>query len=114
MFGATEIAATDKDSRFIGKVFQEFCNARNIIPQAVIPCNHQSLGATERRHGLFRTIIDHVVGNKKPSMLRRKGWKEFAAKTTAHLNSQVRQFGGFAPGRRVSGMTPKNADWGGV
>ena len=56
---------------------------------------------------MFRTIIDHGVGNKKPNSLRRKEWGEFAATTTTmRLNPQVRQFGGFAPGQRVFGRIP--------
>ena len=106
-FGTPEIMATDKDSRFIWKVFQEFCTARNIILQTVIPGHHQSLGATERRHGLYREINDRVIGNWKPNSARRIEWKESAAMTMMRINSQARQFGGFKPGRRVSGRTPK-------
>ena len=64
LFGAPEIMAAGKDSRFIGEVFQEFCTSHSIISQAVIPGHHQSLGAAERRHGLLRTIIDHMIGNR--------------------------------------------------
>ena len=39
--------------------------------------------------------------------MRNKEWGEFAATTTMRLNSQVQQFGGFAPGKRVPGRTPK-------
>ena len=60
-----------------------------------------------RRHGLLRVIIDHVVGNRKPSSLRSKERKEFAATTTMRLNSHAQQFGGAAPGRRVFGTTPR-------
>ena len=65
VFGAPGIMATDKDSIFIWNVFVEFRTARNIVPQSVIQGHHQSLGATEIRHGLFRTITDHVIGDKK-------------------------------------------------
>ena len=106
-FGSPGIAATDKDSRFNGEVFRELRTSRNIIPQSVIPRHHQSLGATGLRQGLFRTIIDHLVGNRKPHSLGRKEWKEFSAMAMMRLNSQVRQFGGFAPGRRVFGMAPE-------
>ena len=106
-FGAPGIMVAEKDVRFNGEVFQEFCNARNIILETVILRHHQSLGATERRHGLFRTTIDHVVGNRNPNSLRRKEWAEFSAMTTMRLNSQVRQFGGFAPVQRVPVMAPK-------
>ena len=61
-----------KDSRFIGKVFQEFRTARNIVLQTVIPGHHQSLGGAERRHGLFRSIMDHAIGNKKTNSSSRK------------------------------------------
>ena len=97
----------DKGSRFTGEVFQEFCTARNIISQAAIPGHRQSLGATERRRGLLRTIIDHAIGNRKPNSLGRKEWKEFSAMTTMRLNPQVRQFGGFATGQSVFGRTPE-------
>ena len=73
----------------------------------MIQGNHQSLGATERRHRLFRTITDHVVGERKPKNLSNREWKEFSAMATMHLNSQVQQYGGFTPGGRVFGRTPK-------
>ena len=60
---------------------------------------------------MFRTIIDRAIGNKKPENLSNKEWGEFAAMTTMRLNSQVRQFEGFAPGRRVFGRTPKMPIW---
>ena len=107
VFGAPEITVAGKDSRFVGKAVQEFCTARIIIPQAVNPGRRPSFGATERRHGSFRTIIDHVVGNRKPNSLCRKEWGEFAAMATMRLNSKLRQFGGFAPWRRVFGGRPK-------
>ena len=90
----------------LGK-FQEFCTARNIISQTVTPCHRQSLGATERRHGLFRTVIDHVVGNRMPNSVLRKEWKGFSAMAMMRLNSHVRQFGGFAPWRSFFGRTPR-------
>ena len=95
------------DSWFIGEVFQEFCTALNIVSPSVIPCHRQSLGATERRRGLFRSISDHAIGNKKPNSSSREEWGEFSVMTPIHLNSQVRQFSGFAPGKRVFGRTPK-------
>ena len=67
MFGAPGIMAADRDSACVGKVFRGFRTARNIVLRAVIPGHHRSLGATERRRGLFRSIIAHVVGNKKPN-----------------------------------------------
>ena len=112
VFGTPEIMVVGKDSWFIEKIFQDFRNARNIVLQAVIPENRQSLGATESRRGLFRTIIDHVIGNKKPANSSNKEWKEFAAMTTMRLNSKVQQFDGFAPGKRFSGRTPKIPVWG--
>ena len=66
VFGAPEIIVAGKDSRFVGGNFQEFCTARNIVAQAVIPGHRQSLGETERRRGHYRMIIGHMVGNKKP------------------------------------------------
>ena len=99
----------DKDSGFTGEVSQGFCTARNIVLQAVIPGNHQSLGVNERRRALFRSITDHAIGNKKPNSLSNE-WEEFAAMTMMRLNSQERKFGGFAPAQRVFGRTPKNAD----
>ena len=95
--------APGKDSRFTGEVFQEFRTARNVVLQTVIPGHHQSLGATERGRGLFRSLIDHLVGGKKPNSPSRKEWGEFSAMTMMRLNAQVRQFGGFAPGQRVFG-----------
>ena len=52
-FGRPGIMAVRKDSIFIGEISQDFRNARNVVLQTVIPGNHQNLGATERRHGLF-------------------------------------------------------------
>ena len=106
-FGTPEITTVDKDSRFVGGIFQDSCTARNVILQTAIPGHHQSLGATERRLGLFRTIIDHVTGGRKHKKLNNKEWKEFSPMTMMHLNSQVRQYGGFTPGQRVFGRTPK-------
>ena len=66
------IVAHGEDSGFIGEAVRGFCTARKIVSQAVIPGHHQSLGATERRHGLLRSIIDHLVGGKKPNSSSRK------------------------------------------
>ena len=105
--GAPEIMVAGKDSRFIGKVPQEFCDARNVVLQTIIPGHHQSLGATERRRGMFRPITDHAIGNKNPNSSSRKEWEEFAEMAMMRLNSQVGEFGGFAPTQRVFGRTPK-------
>ena len=64
VFGTPEIMVAAKDARFIGNVFHEFRTTRNIVLQAVMPGHRQSLGATGRRHGMFRSIIDHAIGNK--------------------------------------------------
>ena len=106
-FGTPEIMMADKDSRFVGEIFQDFCTARNIIPKTAIPGHHQSAGATERRRRLFRAIIDHVAGERKPKKLSNKEWEEFASMTMMHLNSQVQQYDGFTPGQRVFDRTPK-------
>ena len=112
-FGAPEIMVADKDSGFIGEFFQEFRDARNIIPQTVIPGHHQSLGATERRRGLFCTIIDHVIGNRKPNSLGRKerggisGNDDDALKFTG---SEIWRFRAMKKGFRKD---TRNADWGG-
>ena len=45
-------------------------------------------------------------GNKQ---IRPVDWKEYDALSTVHLNSQVDQYDGFMPGRRVSGRSPENA-----
>ena len=103
VFGTPEIMAPDKDSIFIGGIFHDFRTEHNVVLQVVISGHRQSLGATERRHRLFRTIIDHVVGNKKPENLSNKGWKEFAAMTMMRLNSQVQQSDGFAHGEEFLG-----------
>ena len=50
--GKPEITMADKDSGFIGSIFQDF-PPRNIILQTAIPGHHQSLGATEGRRKLF-------------------------------------------------------------
>ena len=81
-FGTPEITTAGKDSRFTGGIFQDFCKSRNVILQTAIPGRHQSLGAIARRHRLFRTIIDHVVGKTKPKNSRNKEWKEFESMTT--------------------------------
>ena len=67
VFEAPGIIVVAKDSRYIGEIFREFCNARYIVPHTVIPGRHQSLGATERRRGHCRMIIDHMIGRKKPN-----------------------------------------------
>ena len=66
IFGTPEILMGDKDSIFDGGIFQDFHTSRNIISQTVIQGIIKVYGATERRRGLFRTIIDHVVGGRKP------------------------------------------------
>ena len=107
VFGTPDILVVDKDKRFTGEIFQDFCTSRNITLQTVIPGHHQSLGATERTHAHFRGIIDHVIGNRKSNCLSNKQWREFSAMAALHLNSQVRQYDGFTPGQRVFGRTPK-------
>ena len=106
VFGTPGITAVGKDSRFTGGL-SRFPNARNIVLQSVIPGSRQSLGAAERRHGLFRTIIDRAIGNKRPMNLSNKEWKAFAEMATMRLNPQVRQCDGSAPGKRGFGRTPK-------
>ena len=73
-FGEPGIIVLVKDSIFIGGIFQAFRTARNIVSQTVIPGHRQSSGAAERRRGNFRTIIDHMIGNKTPNSSRRKEW----------------------------------------
>ena len=107
VFGAPDILVVGKDKRFTGEIFQDFCTARNITLQTVIPGHHQSLGATERRHAHFRGIIDHIIGNRKSNCLSHKEWGEFSDTAALHLNSEVRQYDGFTPGRRVLGRAPK-------
>ena len=102
VFGTPDILVVDKDKRFVGEIFQDFCTHRNITLQTVIPGHHQSLGATERRHGHFRGILDHIIGNRKSNCLSSKEWKEFSAMTALHLNSQVRQYDGFTLGNVFS------------
>ena len=77
VFKAPGIMEVLGDSGFIGEVFQEFCNARNIALQTAIPGHHQSLGATERRGVLFRSFIEHVIGNRKPNRSSQKEWGGF-------------------------------------
>ena len=72
VFGAPEIIFVDNDTGFIGGIPQEFRPARNIVSQTLIPRHHQSLGETARRRGHSRTIIDRVIGNKKPNSSGRK------------------------------------------
>ena len=96
-----------KIKRFIGEISQDFRTDRNIILQTVIPGHHQSLGATERRHAHFRGIIDHIIGNRKINFSTPKQWREFSAMTSLRLNSQVQQYDGFTPGKRVFGGAPK-------
>ena len=107
VFGTPEILAVNGDSRFTGGIFQHFRTARSLVSHTVIPAHHQSLGATERRHRLFRAIIDHAIGNRKTENLSTKEWEEFAEMATMRLNSKVPQYDGFTQRRRVSGRTPK-------
>ena len=67
-FGTPEIMMAGEDSRYIG-VLQDFRTLRNIISPTVIPGHHQSLGASERHRRLYRTITDHVVGERKPKKI---------------------------------------------
>ena len=63
-FGSPGIIVVGKDMRFTGWGFQDFRTPRNIGLQTVIPGNHQSSGADERRRGLYRIAIDRIFGNK--------------------------------------------------
>ena len=83
------------------------CSPSNIVFQTVIPGHRQSLGATERRSGHFRITIYRIIGNREANCSTQKEWGEFPPTTMIHLNSQVRQFGGFTHGPRVLGRTPK-------
>ena len=107
VFGAPDILVVDKDERFIGEIFQDFCTYHNIVLQTAIPGHRQSLGATERRRAHFRGIIDHIIGNRKSNCSPSKEWGEFSAMAALHLNSQVQQYGGFTPGQRAFGRAPK-------
>ena len=107
VFGTPGIIVVDKDPRFIGK-FLKSSHIRNIVFRTVIPRHLQSLGATERRRGHVRMIIDHMIGNNnKPNSSGENEWVEFAEMATMRLNSQVQQFDGFAPGKSVFGRAPK-------
>ena len=88
--------------------FHVFRTSRNIMSPTSLPRHHQSLGAAERRRKFPRTITDHVVGgrNRNIYIIITNG-REFAAMAKMRLNSQVRQYGGFTPGGKVSGRTPK-------
>ena len=77
-FGAPEILTPGKDKRFPGGIFQDFCAYRDIISQAVIPGNRQSLGAAERRNAHFRGTIDRIIGKSQA--------KFFAAETMAWIS----------------------------
>ena len=107
VFGAPDISIVDRDMGFIGKIFQYFSPSRNIVLQAAIHGSRKSLGAKERRRGHSRAITDHIVGNRKTNCLARKEWEESTSMKMMHLNSNVQQLDGFAPGKRVFGRTPK-------
>ena len=114
ILGTPEIMMVGKDSGFIGEIFQDFCTSPNVISKTAIPWHHQSLGATDRRHRLFRAIIDHVVGERKPKNLNNnKECEEFSAMATMRLNSQVQQYGGFTPGRQSFRKNAEITNWGG-
>ena len=78
-FGAHDILVIDTYMRFIGKIFQDFGASRNIAVQTAIPGHHQSSGATERRRGHLRLIIDHIIGKKREAncLVRKKNGKNF-------------------------------------
>ena len=90
----------------VGK-FARFCNGRHVAVQSVIPGNRQCLGDTERRHIYFKEIIHQIKDNRKNMQIRPVDWKEYDASGMQHLNAQLQQYDGFAPGRRVFGRTPK-------
>ena len=113
LFVTPGIIVVCKRSGYTGWVFQYFCTSRNIALKAVIPGHPRSLGATERRRGHFRMVIDHMIGNKKANCLGGKEWAGFADMATIRLNGQVQKFDGSTHGQRVSGGDSKNADWGG-
>ena len=94
VFGAPYIWIADKDMGFIGNIFQDFCSARNVALQTIIPGHRPSLGAAERRRCQFRTTIDHIVGHREENCSTHKEWKESPSMTMMHLNSQVPRLGG--------------------
>ena len=61
--GAPGIAIVGKDRGIIGKIWRD-PPSRNIVLQTVIKGNRQSLGATERRRGHFRTTISLGIGEQ--------------------------------------------------
>ena len=107
MFVKPDILIVWKHMGFIGKILQDFCPSRNIVLNTVIPGRRESLGATERRRGHFRTTVDHIVGNRKSNCLMNKEWGEFPSMAMAHLNPQVQQLDGLTSAERVFCRGPK-------
>ena len=75
--GAPAILSDQQDSGFIGKICQDFHTEANIVLQTVIPGNHPSLGATDRRHGLFRGITVRLIEKKGIHITTNKDWGLF-------------------------------------
>ena len=51
--------------------------------------------------------IDHIIRHRKANWPTQQSGGGSPAMTMMHLNSQAQQFGGFTPGQRVFGRTPK-------
>ena len=86
----------------MGGVFQDFRPSRNVVSKSVTPGHHQSLRAAERRHGHFRTIVDHIIGNRKANWSTQKV-ERIPGDDYDSFKSHVQQFGGFSHGQRVLG-----------
>ena len=106
-FGAHDIILTGKDSRFTVSEFPQFRNGQNITLRRVIPRHHQILGDTERMNRYFIHISQKILDKRQRRKIETADWQEYAAICMEHLNPKVQRYGGFTPGKRVSGRAPK-------
>ena len=64
VFGAPGIFVAGEDIVFIMGIFRDFSSPNSIVLQTVIPGHHQCPGEADVETDIFRTIVDHIIGNR--------------------------------------------------
>ena len=73
-FGAPDIINADKDPRSTWAQISQICRDHNISLQTVIRGDHQSLGATERRHMYYKDTTQQIIDAAKRIKIESKDW----------------------------------------
>ena len=74
IFGPPGISIVDSDVGFIGETLQGCSAGRSLVLQTVIRVAHRCLGATARRPGLFRGIIEQLMEKGKITSTEKDEW----------------------------------------